>query len=301
MKRSKVLCIVVFLTILTVSVQAETLTFRFFHFPELGELGQKWGDCTLVTFPDGKTMLVDSGISAVSKHLVAKLKDLGVTRIDTFLLSHVHSDHYGSLRALLDNFPVGDFYWNGFCSTNETWVIDLVKERGVPIHEISAGDTLHHGPVSIEVLYPTKSQLDSLPVQDSDAAMINMNNNSLCVRFALGATSALFSGDLYKVAENAVIDAVRPELLDCDLLKVTHHGHDTSSGKAWVEAVSPKVAVMMGNIVMNLVLYKRFVDVGCTPLATWMNGTIVVTMDGTDVAVTADNLAINEYYRKLLK
>jgi hypothetical protein len=62
-------------------------------------------------------------------------------------------------------------------------------------------------------------------------------------------------------------------MLDCDLLKVTHHGHDTSSGKAWVEAVSPKVAVMMGNIVMNLVLYKRFVDVGCTPLATWMNGT----------------------------
>ena len=280
---------------------SENLTFRFFDFPELGKLGQKWGDCTLITFPNGEVMLLDSGISGVSSYLVQNLKELGITRIDKMILSHVHSDHYGGLRSVLNNFPIGDFYWNGFCSTNETWVIDLLKNHNVPIHLISAGDVIEIGDVTIKVLYPSRQQLDSLPVQDSDAAMINMNNNSLCLRFEHGDNSALFCGDLYKVAENAVIESVPPQILDCDLLKVNHHGHDTSSSKAWVQATSPKAAVMMGNIVMNLVLYKRFVDVGCTPLATWMNGTILVEMDGTTIDVTAENPEINEYYRKLIK
>ncbi len=278
-----------------------TLSFTFFDFPELGKLGQKWGDCTLIVYPNDEVMLLDSGIAGVSPYLVQRIKDLGITHIDAIVLSHLHSDHYGGFRAILNNFTVGNFYWNGFASTNEAWVVDLFRQRGVAITELAAGDKLEIGEVTLEVLYPSRSQLDSLPIQHSEPAMINMNNNSLCIRFEYGENSALFSGDLYKAAESAVIMEVPPEKLSCDVLKVNHHGHDTSSGKPWVEATSPQVAVMMGNIVMNLVLYKRFVDVGCNPLATWMNGEIVVEMDGVNCVVTAEYPEINEYYGRLLR
>lgn len=300
-KKRLVLVGILLCALFVVSAQdMKVLSFRFFDFPELGELGQKWGDSTLITFPNGEVMLLDSGISRVSEYLVSKIKDMGITHIDRVVLSHLHSDHYGGLSRILDNFSVGEFYWNGFSSLNEKWVIDLFEDRKVPIHTLAAGDSLDIGNVKIEVLYPTREQLDALPIQDSDAAMINMNNNALCIRFEYGENSALFSGDLYKVAEDAVIKAVPADKLDCDLLKINHHGHDTSSGKTWVRATSPEVAVMMGNIVMNLVLYKRYVDVGCTPLATWMNGTIVVRMDGTKLNVQAEKPEIAEYYQKLL-
>jgi beta-lactamase superfamily II metal-dependent hydrolase len=171
-----------------------------------------------------------------------------------------------------------------------------VQTCALPIYKLAAGDTLEIGDVKVEVLWPTRERLDSLPKLASDPAMILLNNNSLVMRFDYGAKSALFPGDIYKSEEREIVKNVPAEKLDVDLLKVPHHGHDTSSCKEWIAATSPEVAVMMGNIVMTKVVYSRYWKIGCTAYATWMNGMVNIAVDGEDLTVTADDLTIDDYY-----
>ena len=80
------------------------------------------------------------------------------------------------------------------------------------------------------------------------------------------------------------------ERLKADLLKIMHHGADTSGSGEFITAVSPKVAVCMGNHILNNLANGRYAKVGCTPYQTWRDGDVCVTFTGEDVEVWASNL-----------
>lgn len=228
----------------------------------------KWGDSCLVVFPNGQTMLIDTGMKNLYPTLKARLLDLGVTKLDYVVLTHPHNDHCGGIwGGLFMDFPVGQVYHNG--QRNPNWdkshelvnIEDACRASNIPCQALEAGDEMHFGDVSMKVLWPTKEAISAFGAPEKAASI---NNLSLVMRFDYGCHSSLFTGDLYKTykgvedegaqqvsgclgSEQQLVELYGNGELDVDLLKLPHHGDpSTSNSAAFLTATSPEMAVATG-------------------------------------------------------
>ena len=223
-----------------------------------------WGDSCLIAFPDGKLMLIDTGIQNFYPILKARLTELGVSTIDYMVFSHPHNDHAGGAwKGLFDDFTIKHVYHSGALNLgwSEKARIGVICEKyNVPCTEWNAGDTMEFGlaenPVKMRVLWPTPEAIAQLQPIDTDPAI---NSLSLVMRFDYGAHSSLFTGDIYQNLQQQTMEVQVPDWpgteetlvsmyqngeLDVDLLKLPHHGNPaTSNSVGFLSAVSPKYAV----------------------------------------------------------
>lgn len=261
------------------------LIFTFFGNLELPSASNpQWGDCTLVTLPDGGRVLVDACEGGYETYIVQQLKDEGVTSIDAAIISHYHTDHYGGLVTFIKEFGIKTVYidaieldaslaWN----TNATGLSGYIKQlegMGVTVVPVLAGDQAVFGDVTVDFLYPA-----------ANTAADTTNDSSLVFTFNWKGQRALFTSDLYYAGEEICLKEVDNALLKCDLMKIMHHGGNTSGGADFIEVASPKVAVAMGNHVMTDIGVYRYTKVGCEVYQTWQTGDVNVMMDGTDLTV----------------
>ena len=229
----------------------------------------KWGDSCLIAFPDGKIMLIDTGMKSFYPLLKEKLQKLGVSKIDYMVFTHPHNDHAGGLwTTLFEDFQIDHVYHNG--EKNANWeksapgrhVEDICAKYNVPATVWEAGNTMDFGnaenPVKMQVLWPTKEAKEELSPIASSASI---NCLSLVLRFDYGEHSSLFTGDLYKTrqelkevgdeqipghegAEERLVALYTNGELDVDLLKLPHHGDpSTSNSESFLTAVDPEFAV----------------------------------------------------------
>ena len=221
------------------------------HDPDRGKLsvvmlsvGQ--GESTLITFPDGRRMLVDGGGNAreggadVGERLVAPaLWRLGVRRIDVMVLTHPHPDHLQGLKYVAATFPVGEF-WEaptpaGIAEHDE--LHRILFERQVPVRLVTAASPATViGGVRLEPLAPEPSPPEALSDDD------DLNDRSLVFRLVCGRFRMLFTGDIGADAEKRL--ALCPERVACTLLKVPHHGSRYSSSASFLAAAAPKMALI---------------------------------------------------------
>ena len=253
----------------------------------------KWGDCTLIQLPDGEYLVVDTADSGYEGEIVQIIRDAGITKIKTAIISHFHQDHYGGLKTFIKNFGVETVYINGI-ELDETleWNTNAapmkiflaeIRNMGVEVITVLAGDSMTFGEVTVDVLYPA-----------ADTASATTNDSSMVFTVNWKGQRALFPADLYYAGESCVMREVTdPSLLKSDLLKIMHHGADTSGSGEFITAVSPSVAVCMGNHVLNNLANGRYAKVGCTPYQTWRDGDVCVTFTGTELEVWASNLQEN--------
>ena len=146
--------------------------------------------------------------------------------LDVVVLSHPQPDHLYGLRAVLENFPVGEVWESGYPSTSSTyrWLHSFVRRRGIPLRRITRGTDIPLGAeVMVKVLHPPQSFL--IPGRGHASAIVN--NNSLVLRIDYQAFRILLTGDIEKEAEASLLDA--GVILQADLLKVPHHGSRGSS------------------------------------------------------------------------
>jgi competence protein ComEC len=208
------------------------------------DVGQ--GDSLLVAFPDGKLMLVDGGgILTFGYHAKSKI-DIGedvvspylwqrsVRKVDVVVLTHAHDDHAGGLPALIENFHPSEL-WTGATPPSEAWsqVRRKANDQGVKITAMHSGRTFDFGGARVEILSPPS---DYVP------AASPKNNDSLAMRLTFGQRSFLLTGDMEKPMELRALANGLP--LAADVLKVGHHGSNTSSTGAFLDAVSPTFAVI---------------------------------------------------------
>lgn len=246
----------------------------------------KWGDSCLIVFPDGKTMLIDAGLQGYAPILALNLKRMGVEKLDYFVLSHPHNDHgYGALYGdgVLRSMDVGRVYHNGVI--NAAWgspriLMDICKEREIPCEVLKSGDTLHVGEVEIRILHPEGDKSET----EIASKTADVNNGSLVMRFDYGEHSALFTGDIYKSAEQELLKSCA-ELLDVDLLKLPHHGNDTSNGSSFVKAVSAELGVATGYESVSVAAFNAYKATKTTVLMDSEDGYIHVCA-GKDGAMT---------------
>ncbi len=207
------------------------------------DVGQ--GDGAVVRFPDGKTMIVDAGmrsrrIDMGNRVLVPWLRRQGIDEVDVVVASHPHADHIGGLVSLLEQVKVRHFVDGG--QTYDSWTSgrlrQLIAERTIAYHAVRAGDSLAGlGGAGALVLHPTSNFVD-----DAGHSLMGLNNGSVVFRLDYASRRLLFTGDIEHETDAAMIAWDRE--LRVDVLKVAHHGSATSSGRGFLNAVKPHVAVI---------------------------------------------------------
>ncbi len=211
------------------------------------DVGQ--GDSLLVVSPEGRTMLVDAGgpVGGPSEAAAASSGfDVGeevvapylwsrrIRRLDVVALSHAHSDHMGGMPAVLRDFRPREL-WVGIDPDSEAYRDLLVEAKalGVMVRHFHAGENLAWSGTAISMLAPE-------PAYRNDSAPVN--NDSLVMRMQYGKASVLLEGDAEAPSERAMVadGKMRP----VTLLKVGHHGSNSSTTPEFFAEAAPKDAVI---------------------------------------------------------
>ncbi len=207
----------------------------------------KSGDCTLIIFPDGSTMMIDAGMTQCVGHIITLLRKLGIERLDYFAVSHPHEDHIGGAPAVEEYLlsrggGIGTYLYSGFkFKTEEKALYEMLASHGTHIRrDLRAGDHLDIGGVDIELFNPQPEDLEDDP--DRDLGDGSVNNISLVMKFVLGKASYLTSGDLYAERE-AKLAAKYGSRLHADAAKTNHHSLFTSNTPVWLNTVAPRMLV----------------------------------------------------------
>lgn len=268
------------------------------------DVGQ--GDSALLTMPDGTTLLIDGGgrpnidwqktgdfddgesferdARSIGERVVSEyLWARGLDHVDYVLATHADADHIDGLNAIVRNFrvrgaivartPADDPGYRRFAETT--------RQRRVPVERIGAGDTLHFGGVTAQVLWPEARNDERSP---------SRNNDSVVLRFNYGESVILFTGDVEREAELAML--AHGLDLRSNIVKVAHHGSKTSSIEQFVEATRPKLAIIsVGRSSIfghpNKDVVERWRASGAQVMTTGEKGTISVVTDGSDLRITS--------------
>jgi len=241
--------------------------------------GDKSGDSAILISPDGKVMLIDAGSPECGPQVEAALRALGVSKLDAVVASHPHVDHIGGLAQILADFPVDTLYLSKVTYPTSTfgYFLAAAKKRAGSLVYLEEGSSFSFGDsVKVQVFNPEKDIVyyDGYPSNSTQF----INNKSLVMKLSYGEASMLFMGDVYTPREADLIEKYGDQL-KADVIKVGHHGAETSSSKSFVRTVSPKVAVMMHDSFASLQVYKNYRKAGAMAYATAIDGCVKVAID----------------------
>ncbi|WP_080505202.1 lamin tail domain-containing protein [Halorubrum aethiopicum] len=199
------------------------------------------GSSTLVIGPDGETLLIDSGDwRDDGEGVIAYLESQDVTRIDHLVTTHPDADHIGGHAAVIEHFEtehdgVGAVYDPGIASSSATYdeYLDAVETHNVTLYRTQAGDSIQMSGVEAKILAPPEGYL----------ANEDRNENSIVIHLQFGASSFLLPGDGETASEEYLVETYG-DSLNSTVLAVGHHGSQSSTSEAFLEAASPQAAVI---------------------------------------------------------
>jgi len=243
------------------------------HFLDVGQ-----ADSILIQTPDGETILVDGGNNEDGAFVVNYLKKAGVKKLAAVVATHPHEDHIGGLDTVIKNFPVERVYLPDVSATTRTFedFIAAVKESGAKRIRAKAGVKLNLPDLKAEFLAPKSASYDDL------------NNYSAVLKITYGNISFLLTGDAEAESEKEML--AKGYNLKADVLKVGHHGSQSSTTSAFLKAVAPKYAVISvgkdndyGHPAPQTL--KRLQSAGVKIYRTDENGTILFITDGKSITI----------------
>lgn len=239
------------------------------HFIDVGQ-----GDSSLIEC-DGKTMLIDGGDKSASSTVYTYLKKHSITYLDYVVCTHADADHVGGLSGALEYATAGTVY----CPVDDysTKAFQNFKTRveaqGKTLVCPAVDTTFSLGGATVTVLAPR-------------ASYKNNNDTSIVLRIVYGETSFLFTGDAEHDSEIAMCDA--NVTLRSTVLKVGHHGSDTSTSIRFLREVMPQYAVIScgkdnkyGHPTEQTL--SRLSQAGATVYRTDTQGDVICRSDGLNV------------------
>lgn len=195
------------------------------------------GDSTLIQTPTRKNILIDTGEE--ENTIVEYLLDRKIKKIDYLMISHFDSDHSAKAAELIEKLKVKYLIISKQTETSEQFekTIEIAQKRKVKIITVEAGNVLTiDKDTNFQILWPKTEQI----ISENP-----LNNNSIVAKFNYKNFSMLFTGDIEEVAEKSILQEYENNnILETTILKVAHHGSNTSTIEGFVEKVKPKIAVI---------------------------------------------------------
>lgn len=235
-----VLCIVVF-TILLFYARDPSLfygrkTGGFVNFDDdfikFMDVGQ--GDGAII-YSNGYCAVIDTGEAVAADDVLADLSRLNVKQIDMVIISHYHTDHIGAYQDIAEEYPIKNMIAPAVTSYNISAAKaarDSVLSQGGSFYEGIFGLNFMLGEFKITVLGYYNGY--------------DENDRSLYVMAEIDGVKFLFTGDGEMKAEEELLE--RTTDIDCDVLKVAHHGSSTSTGYEFLKAAKPEYAVVSSGV-----------------------------------------------------
>ena len=235
------------------------------------DVGQ--ADSILIRNED-KTMLIDAGTNEAGEMVVTYLQNLGINKIDYLIGTHPHEDHIGGLDDVINHFNIGQIYMPKIETTTKTFedVLDAIENKNLTVTSPNKGDKIEIG--------QAVGTFMTEPILDKD----NLNLSSLVVRLEFGNNSFLFMGDAEKENEETI------NWNKTDVLKVGHHGSNTSTSESFLNQVKPQCSIIMvGKDNSYNLPTQETIDklntIGSEIYRTDENGIIQIISDGNTIEV----------------
>ncbi len=258
------------------------------HFINVGQ-----GDCILIQTPQKEHILIDGGgtpfgdFDVGQNTVIPYLRREGINRINLMILTHPDLDHLEGLLPVLKEMQVNLVIDSGLDYQHETYLEYrslIMEDQDTDHYHAGAGDVIQISPdIEFFVLNPDKTI--------AYGYKNNFNNNSIVLKLRYNNTSFLFTGDIEEAAETILLSW--SDSLKSDILKVAHHGSNSSTGTIFLENVRPEVAVIsvgannFGHPHHEVI--KKLEDECQQVFRTDLNGTVLIKSNG------------NQYYINTLR
>jgi competence protein ComEC len=233
--------------------------------------------------------LVGDGVGEI---VLDYLKEHNIDHIDYLVTSHADADHIGGNAAIIRYYEteangIGAIYDPGIASSSQTYqdYLDAVEKYNVTLYETHAGDDIPFEGVQTQVLNPPENYIDSE----------QRNENSIVVRLTFGQTSFILPGDIEESGESHLVDEYDARL-NSTILKAAHHGSGGSSTNSFLDAVSPKLALISSAYESRYdhprpETLRRLADHDIEAYWTATHGNIVLTSDGATIDIATQRQA----------
>lgn len=240
------------------------------HYIDVGQ-----GDSIFISFPNGESMLIDAGENDYGEAVCDYIASCGENKIDYLVGTHPHSDHIGGLDTVIERFDIGKLYLPNISHDTKTFmdVVSAAKEKSVETIQAKAGVSIcNQNGVAAKLLSPVSAKYE------------DMNNYSAVVSVTYQDISFLFTGDAEYIVENEL----KSTISHYDVLKVGHHGSNSSTTANFLEKVKPRYAVISCGTDNSYghphaQVTNRLQRFGCEIYRTDMQGTVVAQCDGNQI------------------
>lgn len=222
MKRWITVSALIFILIFSVRAKAEGVKPEV-HFMDIGQ-----SDCILIK--GEKNYLIDTGLPRTQDKVIHYLDSKDIDNIEDIVITHYHDDHYGGLEKILSSKKVKRVILPKHQQNYRDYIFSYLKDKNTKIDYIDSSYSINEKDINLKVILPEKEDLDI------------ENNNGIVMCGTIDSLKYAFMADAEKEREKDILK--NKEISDCDIMKVGHHGLDTSSTEELVRAINPRVAVV---------------------------------------------------------